>query len=181
MKPYRHTLLRLLILAATIPMVVAGCGLKHLVASSIDHGKAPTVINGKAYAYGDDLQMADNGGSSRTEHFCGEVIDFSGNLFPAEHHFAIAASNPSRDCGAAVRFFRDFLKPGNTFNPGGYWQGMEVDYNCGGTWSAGSCTPYKNDGYGYPGGFWAQTMNGSDSPYSNEHGYGGFAAMAVAF
>jgi hypothetical protein len=32
-----------------------------------------------------------------------------------------------------------------------------------------------------PGGFWAQTMNGVNTPYSDAHGYGGFEAMTVAF
>ncbi len=181
MTQYWRNFVSLLSLCAAISMVETGCGAAHLAASSVEHGKAPVVINGKAYAYGDKLEMGVSGGSSETEYFCGEVIDFSGKLFPAEQHFAIAANNTSRDCDTAVKFFRDFLKPGNSFKPGGYWRGMQVDYQCGGTLSGGSCTPYKNDGAGYPGGFSIQTMNGIDTPYTNEHGYGGFAAMALAF
>jgi hypothetical protein len=171
-----------MVIAASAPL--DGCAVKHLVTQSIANGKPPVVVGGKTYAPGDMIKMSYQG-SYIESHVCGDVVDGIAKQFSDAQHFAIAANNPDRDCPAAVRFFRDFLAAGTPVNTGGdFWQGMQVDIACGGVWvragRSGFC-PTHAPGFNYPGGFHAQTMNGTNTPYSNAHGYGGFVAIAVGF
>lgn len=164
------------LLAATVS--VSGCGVRHEVAESIEHGKAPVIIDGKTYAAGDVIKMESTIGTT-SAHFCGDVLDGTVKWFSDVHRFAIAASQPDRDCSVAVKFFRDFIAAGAPISGSSYWQGMKVDFHCAGEYHNGTCPAHLEGGY--PGGLSAQTMSGTQTPYTDAHGFAGFRAIAVGF
>jgi hypothetical protein len=160
--------------------LVNGCGIKHVASSSIAHDKAPVTIEGKTYAYGDEMEI---GSSSDKAHFCGDVISgYAVKQFPYASRFAVAVSDLSRDCSVANKFFRDFMSASTPVRPqsSDYWQGMLVKTECAGEWRAGACSAPQHHP-AIPGGFMAQTMNATHTPYTDAHGFDGFRAIAVAF
>jgi hypothetical protein len=157
-------------------VLVSGCGIRQVVGSSIAHGKAAVVIGGKTLALGDEVEMQ----NSYQAHFGGEVLD--GKTIPCVRHLAIGVHDTSRDCSAAVKFFRDSMSAGTPVESGGSdWQGVKVAHGCAGEWRAGAFSQPPPDEPTIPGGYRAQTVTGTYTPYSDTHGFDGFFAIAGGF